>query len=95
MSKVTQSRTIQSLINDYEDKEYISGSIALVSALVPQMTFAQVGKPYIHDPSTIMEVTASTTPSEPAVADLYRKTDGLGTAAVYAPAAVPHLTPSK
>ena len=36
-------------------KSILAGSIALVSALVPQMTFAQVGKPYIHDPSTIME----------------------------------------
>lgn len=36
-------------------KSILAGSIALVSALVPQMTFGQVGKPYIHDPSTIME----------------------------------------
>jgi len=36
-------------------KSILAGSIALVSALVHQMTFAQVGKPYIHDPSTIME----------------------------------------
>ncbi len=36
-------------------KSILAGSIALVSALVPQMTFAQGGKPYIHDPSTIME----------------------------------------
>ena len=36
-------------------KSILAGSIALVSALVPQMTFAQVGKPYKHDPSTIME----------------------------------------
>lgn len=36
-------------------KSILAGSIALVSALEPQMTFAQVGKPYIHDPSTIME----------------------------------------
>lgn len=31
------------------------GATALMSVLISQRTFAQIGTPYIHDPSTIME----------------------------------------